>query len=1083
MMPGQVAPQQQMPPSQLQSQGPPRGQHVPPSPSPSLASNPAVSVPQAAEGGKGVASGTTAAATPVMPPYEPRKKHVALIQDPNTMKEVPLEELAGKEPTSSAVSSSTSSTAASASKAAIASKDSEATSTTSTAAAAPASDSKTSVNASEPTPAAVEFLSKVTAANKPSGQSSTADKVDGEKQSKPSKQPSSSSPESKKDSKSLDSSVKSVESEPKPDASQATKSASAEDTNKTSSSSIEKDLKATAVPSNREAVKEGSLKSPVVPEVKKVEEAVVKEPAKQPTPPTNTAQIKETKGETDSKEQTPVVNNKGSAPKDATRLNGDVSAPIPSSEAKTQTAPVLQEKPVPPASDRTKSSPEPKAVEAAAEKVVPAPPSKDVRYVYNRSELVKLAESKLSKVKPEGLTDDTINMIRQGMGVGGGSKSVGAMDAFLPNFVGRPGQGMVGSSGASRSMRQSSSQIYSGRPSQDMRKPAKVIIPSPSLSQDVKLHTAENAWKPEVPGSKKTATDEETEEVVTKELLKKFRGYLNKITPQKYDVIEQKIRELKIDTEDRLKRVLDLVFDKAVDEPNFCIQYANLCKYLATIKINKKDEQTGQDTTVEFRRLLLTRCQTEFEKDVYEAIDIEGKLKAIEECKDPEKKKFLEAELDEDKRRARFKSLGNMKLVGELYRLHMLKGFIMLNCVHKLCNEIEDETLECLCILLRTIGQQLENEMSAKTKNPSDLENYFNRMKRIVAEKTPSVSSRVRFLLQDIIDMRDNGWQERNIHKDNKPKTIDQIHEEVAVQEQKNFEDNLKHQSQMKNDRRRGQDNYGSRKSQQGSMQSRGNQQEAVTGIITALKNMDIQGQQQDTSAVTLGPKNFGTWASGAAGSKQQASSSIFPAVPSRGSQEGPSSMSRNTSSLGGNKDSGNRGASGGYSSGQMSRSQGPSSSYSSTHSAFIKSQPPKSSTPPFRDLNRSRNASLEKGGKNSAPNSRSSSQRVESPRGNSSSGGGRSPQTPIIANISEDDARKKVKDILDSLEEGEKIQELEKDIASNFNEQTIGMFFSNAIETSLDSSQETRRCVARIIGHLICESCIGVTLDVFVNA
>ena len=106
----------------------------------------------------------------------------------------------------------------------------------------------------------------------------------------------------------------------------------------------------------------------------------------------------------------------------------------------------------------------------------------------------------------------------------------------------------------------------------------------------------------------------------------------------------------------------------------------------------------------------------------------------------------------------------------------------MVNCMHMLINDLEDDNLECLCTLLRTIGAQLEKESELKQKH--SLDPYFNRLKNVIQGKL--VGSRVRFLIQDILDMRDRQWMERERQGGNKPTTIGQIHAEVAEEERKN---------------------------------------------------------------------------------------------------------------------------------------------------------------------------------------------------------------------------------------------------------------------------------------------------------
>lgn len=245
------------------------------------------------------------------------------------------------------------------------------------------------------------------------------------------------------------------------------------------------------------------------------------------------------------------------------------------------------------------------------------------------------------------------------------------MNLFTPSWMNQGGSGGGGGGGRQSggpSPGISSRMPYGGRPSggpypyggrASQEKPRKIIETPSSMMQDIKIHKAENAWKPAA--LKKTKEELDEEEKVTVELVKNFRGFLNKITPQKYEVILDKIRGLNIDTEDRLTKVLDLIFKKAVDEPAFCVQYANLCQHLATISVTKTNERTGELEQVKFQRLLLTKCQNEFEKDVYESIDVPGKQKEIDECTDDDQRKLLKAELDEAKRLCRKKSLGNIK--------------------------------------------------------------------------------------------------------------------------------------------------------------------------------------------------------------------------------------------------------------------------------------------------------------------------------------------------------------------------------------------------------------------------------------
>ena len=87
--------------------------------------------------------------------------------------------------------------------------------------------------------------------------------------------------------------------------------------------------------------------------------------------------------------------------------------------------------------------------------------------------------------------------------------------------------------------------------------------------------------------------------------------------------------------------------------------------------------------------------------------------------------------------------------------------------------------------LLTTVGENLDKESQARleaAKNKKevlagiyDLSSYFKDMRRLVSER--KTSARVRFLIQDVIELRENNWRKRR--EDAGPKTIDQIHKEA----------------------------------------------------------------------------------------------------------------------------------------------------------------------------------------------------------------------------------------------------------------------------------------------------------------
>ncbi|XP_070646827.1 eukaryotic translation initiation factor 4 gamma 1 isoform X3 [Bos indicus] len=331
------------------------------------------------------------------------------------------------------------------------------------------------------------------------------------------------------------------------------------------------------------------------------------------------------------------------------------------------------------------------------------------------------------------------------------------------------------------------------RSQQGPRKEPRKIIATVSMTEDIKLNKAEKAWKP---SSKRTAADkdrgeEDADGSKTQDLFRRVRSILNKLTPQMFQQLMKQVTQLAIDTEERLKGVIDLIFEKAISEPNFSVAYANMCRCLMALKVPTTEKPT---VTVNFRKLLLNRCQKEFEKDKDDDEVFEKKQKEMDEAATAEERGRLKEELEEARDIARRRSLGNIKFIGELFKLKMLTEAIMHDCVVKLLKNHDEESLECLCRLLTTIGKDLDFE-KAKPR----MDQYFNQMEKIIKEK--KTSSRIRFMLQDVLDLRKSNWVPRR--GDQGPKTIDQIHKEAEMEEHR---EHIKVQQLMAkgSDKRRG---------------------------------------------------------------------------------------------------------------------------------------------------------------------------------------------------------------------------------------------------------------------------------------
>ena len=259
--------------------------------------------------------------------------------------------------------------------------------------------------------------------------------------------------------------------------------------------------------------------------------------------------------------------------------------------------------------------------------------------------------------------------------------------------------------------------------------------------------------------------------------MKIIRAIFNKLTPENYNTLLNQFLALKIDTKDKLTRMIDLIFDKIVKEPSFVVQYAEFCSQLYHIKVFDLNEQ-GENVEVKFKNLFIKKCEETFFKKMYFDVEnLEGRLKEIEECTDEKKKKVLQEKLDEDKSLSRKKSIGNIQLIAELFKFNMLNVQIMFACFQNLLKHEHEDYIECLCALITNIGASLTT--SIKLNDQMDIfESLFEQLNLISEKKGPlSVSTRIRYKILDLVELKKNNWVPRR--KADGPKTIAQVHEDI----------------------------------------------------------------------------------------------------------------------------------------------------------------------------------------------------------------------------------------------------------------------------------------------------------------
>ncbi|KAJ1431849.1 armadillo-type protein, partial [Ochromonadaceae sp. CCMP2298] len=136
-------------------------------------------------------------------------------------------------------------------------------------------------------------------------------------------------------------------------------------------------------------------------------------------------------------------------------------------------------------------------------------------------------------------------------------------------------------------------------------------------------------------------------------------------------------------------------------------------------------------------------------------------------------------EIDDKQLKLKRRMLGNIRFVGELYKQKLLTDVVIHSCIADLMGTADnwkpmsdEQDIECLCRLLATAGERLEAK-SGQSEQGRVFNQYFDRLYTLSKDK--SLNSRMRFGMEELLELRENRWQKRRAQEG--PLKISEIHQ------------------------------------------------------------------------------------------------------------------------------------------------------------------------------------------------------------------------------------------------------------------------------------------------------------------
>lgn len=246
----------------------------------------------------------------------------------------------------------------------------------------------------------------------------------------------------------------------------------------------------------------------------------------------------------------------------------------------------------------------------------------------------------------------------------------------------------------------------------------------PKTEEEEKIMTKAKIYK-----AKLTGTKEDHEKIK-----RNIKITLNKLSPTNLDKLKEQLLEIGKESVNSLIFLVQCIFEKAWSEVKYTQMYANLCKFLKEkfdcYSFPELAMEAGYTKRNLFKYELLEKCESSFTQA--QSDDFIG---------------LGQEEIEAKKALNKKKTLGNVRFIGELFKVELITSKVILNCVDELINKgsLDEINLEGACILLSTGGNSFERQKLIKETN-----RIFRSLEEMM--KKESLSSKIKFkiMVKDI---------------------------------------------------------------------------------------------------------------------------------------------------------------------------------------------------------------------------------------------------------------------------------------------------------------------------------------------